>query len=248
MAVVNTRQIPHHLLALYGTGASAEDIQKGYDTNTSYQIKRNERGEKAVQALRDNYDEATKEFFGRGVHYGDFLRFYQGEIEELGWQEAVLKYLIGNEQNFRRLFAGLLHPCLQLMYGVEWEQPAIVAEALAQTSVHRDDYGDMFQKVDAKAQQSPPKTRRDLAELFETIGKEHPELVAASKWEDGDGSQAGVLKRRADEVVDYLAANVSVSPDNLEEQIDAMVHASAYFAASSIFHPPHKPKYDFFIM
>ncbi|KAJ6785778.1 hypothetical protein PWT90_03036 [Aphanocladium album] len=225
-------EIVHHLLALYGTGATAENIQRGYDKNKTYQIKRNEQGTKALNALRENYDEATKEFFGRGRYYGDFLRFYQGEIEELGYQEVVLKYLLGNEQNFRRLFAGLLHPYLQLMYGLEWEQPCLVAEGLAQTSIHRDNYGELFAQVDEKAKANPARAQRHLADLYDTIGTEYPHLVAESKWEDGDGSQAAVLDRIPDQVADYLAANIRVSPDNLDEQIDAMVHASAYFAAA----------------
>lgn len=134
------------------------------------------------------------------------------------------------------------------MYGLEWEQPCLVAEGLAQTSIHKDNYGDLFAKVDEKAQAKPAARSRHLADLYDTIGTEYPHLVAESKWEDGDGSQAAVLDRIPDQVADYLAANIKVTPENFEEQVDAMVHASAYFAASCIFHPPHKPKYDFFIM
>lgn len=104
--LITCRQLVHQMLALYGTGATTEDIQRGYDHNKSYQLKRNEQGEKAQNALREDYDEAAKEFYGRGRYYGDFLRFYQGEIEKHGWQETVLKYLLGKEANFRRLFAG----------------------------------------------------------------------------------------------------------------------------------------------
>jgi len=137
------------------------------------------------------------------------------------------------------------------MYGLEWAQPALVAEALAQTSIHRDNHGALFAAVDEKVRRNPPARQplRHLAELLETIGDEHPQLVAEPKWEHGDGSQAAVLDRIPDQVADYLAANVRVDPDSdLDEQIDAMVHASAYFAAASIFHPPHKPKFDFFII
>ncbi|KAM3499988.1 hypothetical protein MY11210_009561, partial [Beauveria gryllotalpidicola] len=241
----------HQLLTLYGTGATPEVMQRDYDNNKSYQLKRNEQGEEVQSALRDNYDEAAKEFFGRGRYYGNFLRFYQEEIEKLGWQKTVLKYLINNEQNFTRLFSGLLHPYIQLMYGLEWTQPALIAEGLAQTSVHRDKYGALFAAVDEKARRNPPARQppRHLAELLETIGDEHPQLVAEPKLEDGDGSQVAVLDRIPDQIADYLAANVRVDTDsNLDEQIDAMVHAVAYFAAASIFHPPHKPKFDFFIM
>lgn len=263
-------------MALYGTGATADDIQRGYDNNLPYQLKRNEQGEKALNALRDNFDEASKDFFGRSKYYGDFLRFYQGEMEAHGWQSTVLRYLLGNEQNFRRLFAGkgipsphvvlfrrlpcrffpliqqtgLLHPYLQLMYGLEWAQPVLVAQGLAQASVHKEPYGALFAAVDEKARLDPPAAapRRHLADLFDTIGAEYPHLVAEPRWEDGDGSQAAILKRIPDQIADYLAANVAVGPDGFDEQVDAMVHASAYFAAASIFHPPHKPKFDFFIM
>ncbi|OAA41844.1 hypothetical protein BBO_05203 [Beauveria brongniartii RCEF 3172] len=218
----------HQLLTLYGTGATPEDMQRGYDNNISYQLKRNEQGEEVQCALHDNFDEAAKEFFGRGRYYGNFLRFYQEEIEKLGWQETVLKYLIHNEQNFTRLFSGLLHPYLQLMYGLEWAQPALVAEGLAQTSIHRDNYGALFAAVDEKARRNLPAPRH-FAELLETIGDEHPQLVAEPKLEDGDGSQTTVLNRIPDQVAEYLAANVRVDPDsNLDEQIDAMVHASAH--------------------
>ncbi|KAM3435868.1 hypothetical protein NHJ13734_005368 [Beauveria thailandica] len=222
----------HQLLTLYGTGATPEDIQRGYDNNISYQLKRNEQGEEVQSALRDNFDEAAKEFFGRGRYYGNFIRFYQEEIEKLGWQETVLKYLIHNEQNFTRLFSGLLHPYIQLMYGLEWAQPALVAEGLAQTSIHRDIYGALFAAVDEKLRRNPLAPRqppRHFAELLETIGDEHPQLVAEPKLDDGDGSQTTVLDRIPDQVAEYLAANVRVDPDsNLDEQIDAMVHASAH--------------------
>lgn len=35
-----------------------------------------------------------------------------------------------------RLHAGFLHPMIHLGFGVEFQQPAIIAEALAQAAVH----------------------------------------------------------------------------------------------------------------
>lgn len=135
------------------------------------------------------------------------------------------------------------------MYGLEWAQPALVAEGLAQASVHKDAYGELFASVDEKARKNPPAALRHLADLLDSIGAEYPHLVAESRWEDGDGSQTAVLNRIPDQVADYLAANVSVSADDdFSEQVDSMVHACAYLAATAIFHPPHKPKFDFFIM
>ena len=38
--------------------------------------------------------------------------------------------------NLKLTFAGFLHPLIHLGFGVEFQQPAIVAEALAQAAVH----------------------------------------------------------------------------------------------------------------
>ena len=35
-----------------------------------------------------------------------------------------------------RLYAGFLHPIIHLGFGIEFQQPAIIAEALAQAAVH----------------------------------------------------------------------------------------------------------------
>lgn len=45
--------ISHHILSLYGTGASVEDIEKGYKDNSSYQRPVIKPHDDPAQTLRD---------------------------------------------------------------------------------------------------------------------------------------------------------------------------------------------------
>ncbi|RSL50221.1 hypothetical protein CEP53_008880 [Fusarium sp. AF-6] len=78
-------------------------------------------------------------YLGKEEYYPDFLAYFQRAIEREGY-ESVKSHLLkgdgsGNDL-LLRLHAGIVHPLIQLMYGLEWEQPAIVAQALAQTCVY----------------------------------------------------------------------------------------------------------------
>lgn len=127
--------ISHHLLALYGTGAGASSLQLGYNNNTDYQRPTLPPHEQVIEELK-SWDHAKK-YLGQEKYYPDFLRFFQKEIENRGYEEVLNEYVFKGDETadelFSRLFAGFLHPVIQLMYGLEWHQPAIVAMALAQT-------------------------------------------------------------------------------------------------------------------
>lgn len=48
------------------------------------------------------------------------------------------------ESLLSRMFAGLVHPIIHLGFGIEFQQPAIIAQAFAQASVHEDYLGEAF--------------------------------------------------------------------------------------------------------
>lgn len=45
--------ISHHILSLYGTGASAETLRRGYAENSSYQKPVMKKHEKVIEELND---------------------------------------------------------------------------------------------------------------------------------------------------------------------------------------------------
>jgi hypothetical protein len=135
---------------------------------------------------------------------------------------------------------------IQLMYGIEFQQPAMVAEGLAQTAVHENRLGDFFDKVDAAVKANSNPSQRSIAELIEGV-RENKKLATSAHWEDSNRVYDGVVGRAFDEAVQY-AAQVRVKPEELEERTAEMVHTAAWLATAAAFRPPHIPKLDFFLM
>lgn len=267
--------IPHHLLSLYGTGADAHAIQKGYDDNRGYQRKvkpvhkpkeAGDHAEPAAGPLADDwYETAAPQHLGHESYYPDFLRFFQHDIERrdkeeknagsglAGWQSLLRDRVFSGtpaaEDLRARLFAGFLHPLIQLMYGIEWAQPAIVAQGLAQAAIHKhqglDDVLYRMEK-EAAAKKSAPVS---IISLFEEVAKS-PQLSSAAHWEDPNKMRNGVLARALDEMV-AVAAKVSVpaTEEGLAARTAEMAEACVYVAASAALqHPTKHPKFDFFLM
>lgn len=141
---------------------------------------------------------------------------------------------------------GFLHPLIQLMYGIEWEQPAIVAEGLAQAAVHQDRLGSFLTKAEEAAARAEHAGETSLPELFEQI--RHVEKLATSvSWEDANKINDGVLVRTPDDAIDFLG-QIKVKPEEIDERTAEMLHTAVYVAAAAAFHPPHIPKFDFFLM
>ncbi|POR37682.1 Putative nucleosome assembly protein C36B7.08c, partial [Tolypocladium paradoxum] len=152
--------ILHQLLALYGTGAAPALLQQAYDANKTYQIAAMEPHSAVVDELQHDWAASAPKYLGKGRHYPDFLAFFQREVARKGWQAVLAERVFdldapGSAALRGRLYAGFLHPMIQLMYGVEWEQPAVVAEGLAQAAVHDGRLGEFLAKVDRAAADAP---------------------------------------------------------------------------------------------
>ncbi|RBR15124.1 uncharacterized protein FIESC28_07440 [Fusarium coffeatum] len=239
----------HQVLTLYGTGATTEIIDKAYDANKTYQLKAMKPKSDVVDKLEHGSD--WSEYLGKGRNYATFFRFFQDEIERIGWQDTLKEYLFKDDARGRdmqsRLFAGILHPLIQLLYGMEWEQPMIIAAALAQTAVHRDDYHEFLSSAAKKAEgaDAPPKMKT-IPGLYEDVVKDET-LVKSSHWEDSNRVFDGVLTRAKEEMIN-LAARVRVEESELDERTAEMVHNSAFVASGAAFHPPYHPRFDFILM
>lgn len=243
--------IVHHLLALYGTGADAAAIQKGFDGNTDYQRPARPTHDHVVEDLQ-TWSRASK-YLGRGQYYPDFLAFFQREIESKGWEAVVAEYLFSGseaaEDLLVRLYAGVLHPLIQLMYAMEWGQPAIVAEALAQTCVHNANLKDELFAAERRAAEAYGRTGAkmpSIASLLREV-REQPRLAKGLKFEDGYSLRDTVFKRAGDEMLEIMS-KVKVGPEEVEERTAEMFDANMFMAAGASFHPQKVNKFDFFIM
>ncbi|KAI0157367.1 HypA protein [Xylariaceae sp. FL1272] len=233
--------ISHHLLAIYGLGASVEDIQKAYDDNVGYQRSMMAVHPGRVEELKDW--EKAQERLGNEENYHDFLVFFQEEIDRMGWEDVLNDYLFKGDERaddlLSRMFDSLLHPFIQLMYGVEWEQPAIVAMGLAQGAVHSAKLG-KFLKTAEKAAKNNNARMPSIAQLLQEVAS-NKKLASASKITDG------ILVRAFDEAIEVVS-RVHINPEELEERTVEMFNTAVYQAAAAAIRPGKIPKVDFFLM
>jgi hypothetical protein len=144
--------------------------------------------------------------------------------------------------------SGFLHPLIQLMYGIEWQQPAIIAEGLAQAAVHENRVGGFLTKVEQAASSQPLSAHTpSLPELLESVRQYSEKLATSARFEDKNKIYDGVFVRAPDEALEFLK-QVRVKEDELDERLAEMIHSCAYVAAAAAFHQPNKPKFDFFLM
>ncbi|TGJ78477.1 hypothetical protein E0Z10_g10291 [Xylaria hypoxylon] len=250
----NTRgfhnHISHHLLTLYGLGASPEDIQKGYNDNANYQRSTYQVHPDQIEELKD-FDKAKKKL-GKEQYYTDFLVFYQNEIDKKGWQAVLSEYLFKGDERSEdmliRMFAGFMHPIIQLMYGVEWEQPAIVAMALAQACVHEANTAAFLIAAEEAAQRSSPQQQPmpEIASLYRDVAADE-KLSAAARLSDTNKVRDGVLVRAFDEAIRVIA-RVNVRPEELDERTVEMYNTAVYYAAGAALYPGKEPRFDFFLI
>lgn len=245
--------IVHHLLALFGTGADAAAIQQGFDANLGYQRPARPTHKNVVEDLFQTWSHASK-YLGKDQYYPDFLAFFQREIERKGWEAVVSEYLFSGteaaEDLLVRLYAGVLHPLLQLMYAMEWKQPAIVAEALAQTCVHHANLKKELFEAERRANEnysrSPGARMPSIASLLREV-RDQPKLGKELKYDDGYSLRDTVFNRAGDEMLQIMS-KVKVRPDEVEERTAEMFDAIMFMAAGASFHPQRVNKFDFFIM
>ncbi|AEO63315.1 uncharacterized protein THITE_2125850 [Thermothielavioides terrestris NRRL 8126] len=278
--------IPHHLLALYGTGAAPPALAAAYANNASYQRPALAPHSSGSGAAADDeekdarflpWPEAARPYLGREEFYPDFLRFFQREIRREsssssgsgssggagggGWKAVVRRFLFGvdatgktggqaaDDEMMVRLFAGVLHPLIQLMYGVEWAQEAVVAEALAQTAVHAGYLGEFLLGAERVARErgGPQQERVGVMELLEEV-RRNEKIVRAARDGFANKIRMGVLAGAKDEMM-ALAARVTVRPEEVEERTAEMFNAALFVAAAAALAKEGKqPKFDFVLM
>ncbi|RDL40920.1 uncharacterized protein BP5553_00899 [Venustampulla echinocandica] len=239
--------IVHHMLTIYGLGAPVSIIEKRYAENASYQRPPMTEKDKVVADLRS--PATFSKYLGSGKYYHPFLLFFQREMEDKGWENVLNEYLFaGNERAdnmLGRMFAGFLHPIIHLGFGIEFNQPAIIAEALAQAAVHDDWTGRFLLATEQAAKAHPSSNPKTLPDIIDSIHADK-KLSTAAHFSDSNKIRDGILSRAKDEMIKHATQWV-VTPENLEEKTVEMINTSIYFTAAAQ-HPPKQVKFDFYFM
>lgn len=237
--------IAHHIPSIYALGATKAEVQKAYDINKDYQRPLKPANPEIVQDMSDKANFAK--YLGQEQYCHDYEVFFQQEIEKKGWQAVLNEHLFSGDDHadalFVRLYAGFLHPLIHLGFGVEFNQPAIIAEALAETAISSDWIGKFLLPAEKVALER--KSEKSLFDLIKEI-QANEKIKDAPRWEDGNKIRDGILLRAPDEMID-LAAQWHVKPDELEKRTAEMINAAAYFTGAAQ-NPPKQVKFDFYYM
>ena len=122
---------------------------------------------------------------------------------------------------------GFLHPLIHLGFALEFKQPAIVAEALAQAALHKDYLAPFFLGAEKQARETTrdpgSHQKKTLYDLLDDI-RANAKLATAAHWDDDNKIRDGVLVRAPQEMID-IASQWTVSPDDLALRNAEMVNA-----------------------
>lgn len=119
--------------------------------------------------------------------------------------------------------SGFLHPMIHLGFGIEFEQPAIVAEALAQAALHDSYLEPYLLKSEEAARNTKDGPSTSMVELIEQV-RADAKLSGSAHWEDGNKLRDGVLQRASREMISY-ASRWKADADELERKTAEMINA-----------------------
>ena len=247
--------IAHHLLTIFALGATVPQIQKAYDDNANYQRPQFPVDKDKVKSMSD--PATFKAHLGNERYFHDFEIFFRKEIERHNgsWQTVLNEHLFADTDQardlFTRMFAGFYHPIIHLGFGIEFEQPAVIVEALAQAATH-DRWPQNFveQTTDlSNKRKSNNEPSRSLFSLLEEV-RNNQKIKDSPHWSDGNKVRDGVLKRALSETTSLCSQwHVSPTASDLKFRTAEMINFCAYFASAAQ-HASRKKqvKFDFFYM
>jgi hypothetical protein len=226
---------------MFSLGASGEEIQKAYDRESSYQKPRYPIDEDVVSAMPDS--DKFKTYLNQQPHYSNFLLFFQREIEIMGVKATLEKHVFADTKHANHLFSlffngeyiwvhktthqywlmsylGIFHPYLHIGYAFEYNQPALVAEALAMASVH-DPSGELMAPIWIESEKQAKPSGKTLRQLMEET-RENSILKPAIDGENTIDRSKNVATNAAEEMI-KSAAQYTISGDQLEERMYEMI-------------------------
>ncbi|KAM7212989.1 Protein of unknown function (DUF4243) domain containing protein [Rhypophila decipiens] len=240
----------HNLLTRLALGANASELQMGWDDNKRDQRAAPPIDEAIIAELAT--EEGFYKHLGSGPQYTNYMIFFEREMDKKGWREVVNEYCFSRTRNadllLARLFDGAFHPIIHLGFGVEFEQPSIVAEGLAQAATDLSFETDIFflnaERIAGETRL--PEKPRNLVELYHEA-HDNETIRTAARWDDFQWKMRdGVLKRARQEIAS-LTAQFRVTPETLDRRTAEMISCAVYMAGAAQ-RPGKARKIDFFWM
>lgn len=224
LTIFRKDHIVHHICTSFALGACPDVLEDNYNRNNTYQRRPPPLHGDLAQRLQDSTVFIDNMF--KPKTYSDYMHFFTEEIEAKGYVKVVSDYVFGKHERanimFNRLFAGYLHPLIHLGFGLEFEQPAIVAEALGQTAIHPTFLDSFFIETHDAATIRVSETDH-LVNIMDKI-RADTKLSNAAHWDDSHKIRDGIMAIAKEEMINY-ACQWQVKADNIEEATAEMINA-----------------------
>jgi hypothetical protein len=244
----------HNLLSRLALGANPEQLQIAFDDDLPTQRPMPPRDDEVILNLsNEDYFYAQ---IGKINNYTNFLIFFEQQIEQKGWRDVVNEYTFSHtriaEAILPLMYDGAYHSIIHLGLGVEFEQPSIIAEALAQAAAHDSFNTDMFflgteQRARESALMATPGGKSLVELLSEAATNERIRSSCLTDGFIGTMKMKKCLFAKAREDIISLASQFRVTPETLERRTAEMISVCAYLSGAT--QRPGKPrKIDFFFM
>ncbi|RYC61654.1 hypothetical protein CHU98_g4560 [Xylaria longipes] len=228
--------IVHHLLALWALGASPKEIEDMWIENAAYQtsIEVTDKKDLPAQDLRDPL--VFAKCLGNNSYYADFLMYFEREIVEKGVPATLREYIFKGDDTANdilcRMHSDLLHPVIHLGCGLEFNQPSIVAEALAGACVHETWPAAFLLPTEDYIQSNKDVPSRPFLDTLNSL-RNDPAVRNGVKHTDPFNKIAdGLLTRvSGEQLAPYLSQfqlGSDPSPENLRRKMVDLMYTCAY--------------------
>jgi hypothetical protein len=209
-------------------GATPEQIERRYnDRKISHRAQYIEKENPNL-----SNPETWKECLGIMKHYRAFLLFFQTELEIKDVGTVINEYLFAGDERAEdllvRLHEAFLHPLIHFGFGMEFQQPAILAEGLAQAAVHAKTIGNFLLPAETLAKKTgATRMEKSIVQLLEEC-QNSDKLKSAPHWSDENKFYDGILERARDQIME-IASQVVVGEDEIEEKTAEMMNAASMY-------------------
>jgi hypothetical protein len=229
--------LTHHVLAAYSLGATPDILKKIYDIHAGYQkpLPPNK-----VTKNRVNW----KDHLGENDLYTDYLNFFDKIIKEDGLAATFEKYAF-DPHMLPRLVSGALHPIIHVGYGIEFNEPIILAEGLASTAIHTNRMGPLLNEDFFE----------DKGDYNITINDIIKEICNDSRFDNvlqhsEDGKLNLLLQRKLDVVREYAQKwGVQETEQGVNDRLKELYEATVMAYGATAQRPDKKKtRLDFFLM
>lgn len=224
-------------------------MQAAYDEEVNSQRIAFPPYQKIIDALQT--PAGFNKYLGDYTQYTNYLVYFTAEVEAKGVPRVLDEYLFAGDERandlLSRLFVGFGHAMIHLGYGIEFRQPAIVAEALAQAAVHEPWGKDFFEAAERageahKAAAPSGDADPSMLELLEETRQQILQQPEAANYGYRDNCiKYGIVRLASERLLPVLAKWV-VRSDELAQKTAENIDASGTFPLFlPSFHLPSTP-------